>query len=65
MSDAEIRADERRKVLIEVAAMVDDFGWVLPLYEDKQVNLASDDAACEVCSQIARKLKSMAGESAS
>ena len=48
MTEAEIRADERKKI----AAFVADFSWILPLYGDPDVNEAADDAACSVCEQI-------------
>lgn len=50
MTEAEIRADERRKI----ADMINDFSWVIPFYDDARINEASDDAACSVQDQIVR-----------
>lgn len=59
MTEAEIRADERKRI----AAFVADFSWVLPIYGDVRkrydrkrfadLNAATDEAACSVCDQIA------------
>ena len=43
------RADERERI----AKMVDDYSWTLPMYKDRAVNKASDDAAERVRKQIA------------
>lgn len=53
MDEDFIRADEREKI----AAMVDDFSWVLPMYKDKQQNMVSDDAAESVKEQIAKAIR--------
>ena len=65
MTEAEIRADERRKI----AAFVADFSWVLPVYGDfenpeerqkyARENEASDDAACSVCEQLSVAILAM------
>ena len=67
MTEAEIRADERKKIAAFVAA----FSWVLPLYGNPQslnktkrnrdigLNKASDNAACMVCEQIAAAILAM------
>lgn len=65
MTEAEIRADERKRI----AAFVSDFSWVLPIYGDPtdeverqkyaRENEASDDAACSVCEQIAAAILAM------
>jgi hypothetical protein len=52
MTEAEIRADERRKV----ADMINDFSWVIPFYDDARINEASDDAVCSVQDQIVRAI---------
>ena len=49
MTEAEIRADERRKI----AAQVRDFSWILPLIQSAELDYWSDLMACEVGEQIA------------
>lgn len=58
MTEAEIRADERKKI----AAMIADFSWVLPLYEERRLNEVSDDAACSVQEQIAAAVTASKGD---
>ncbi len=65
MTEAEIRADERKRI----AAMVADFSWILPIFgnpenpEERQKyareNEVSDDAACSVCEQISAAILAM------
>lgn len=55
MTEAEIRADERQKI----ADFIADFGWNLPMYENKEINIATDEAACSVCEQIAATVRAM------
>jgi hypothetical protein len=43
----------REATLREAAAAARDFGWTLPMFSDRALNEASDDAACMVQVQIA------------
>lgn len=48
---------ERNRAIKECADLAEDFGWCLPVYPTAAENNISDDAACEVCRQIARELR--------
>lgn len=55
---------ERRAQIERIAAMVDDFPWVLPLYHDggysaADLNEATDNAACAVQEQIAAAIRKL------
>lgn len=49
------RADERRRI----ANMVDDYSWVLPMYEDRTLNKVSDDVAEIVRKQISTAIRAL------
>jgi hypothetical protein len=54
-----LRADERRNVLAEVEALIDDFSWTLPLLNGVEINIATDDAACSVQDQIGAAVRKL------
>lgn len=47
------------RVREECARLVDEFHWILPVYQVTAENRASDDAAEEVREQIARAIRAM------
>lgn len=49
------RADERKRI----AKMVDDYSWTLPMYVDRALNKASDEAAEIVRKQFAAAIRAL------
>jgi hypothetical protein len=62
MSEHELSPDEMREaeIIESCAKFVEDFPWILPLFESREVNLATDDAACAVQEQIAAGIRNCA-----
>lgn len=56
---AEAALDIALKAAAEIA---EDFSWQLPLYESREANEASDDAACATCEQIAAAILALTSE---
>lgn len=49
------RADERKRI----AKMIDDYSWTLPMYDDRALNKASDEAAEIIRKQIAAAIRAL------
>ena len=50
-------AAAKREGMEMAAGIADDFGWVLPLHGNKELDETTDDAACAVCDQIAAAIR--------
>jgi hypothetical protein len=54
-------AQARADALEEAAHSIEtDFGWQLPMFDDRRLNEVSDDAACAVQEQIVRFVRALA-----
>jgi hypothetical protein len=60
MGDEYIKTEIENAVKAErerIAQLVDDFSWILPMFKNRDMNIASDDAAEAVKEQIAAAIR--------
>lgn len=52
---------ERKAIIESIAKAIDeDFSWILPMSESREINEATDDAACSVQDQIVTFVRKLA-----